>query len=71
MAMYEIATLLQPYGNYLLASEMLIPGQGFNYEAIMNITQVRALPQGLDTCDNAYYSRWSPEGSLLFHHGLE
>lgn len=33
MAMYEVGSLLAPYSNYLIASELLEPGHGFDYAA--------------------------------------
>lgn len=33
MAMYEVGALLSPYSHYLLASELLEPGHGWDYSA--------------------------------------
>lgn len=39
MSMYEVAAALGPYADFLLASELLEPGQGWDYTAIGTITQ--------------------------------
>ncbi|KAF6263192.1 hypothetical protein COO60DRAFT_1635413 [Scenedesmus sp. NREL 46B-D3] len=39
MAMYEVGSTLAPYGRYLLASELLEPGHGWDYAALAGITQ--------------------------------
>jgi hypothetical protein len=39
MAMYEVGSTLAPYGRYLLASELLEPGHGWDYSALGSITQ--------------------------------
>jgi hypothetical protein len=36
MATYEVARSLKPYGNYLLSSEELEPGHGWDYESLRN-----------------------------------
>jgi hypothetical protein len=39
MAMYEVGSTLAPYGKYLLGSELLEPGHGWDYSALAGITQ--------------------------------
>jgi hypothetical protein len=34
MSMYEIGAVLAPYANYLLASELLEPGTGWDYSSL-------------------------------------
>jgi hypothetical protein len=38
MSMYEISAAMKPYTNYLLASELLEPGHGWDYRWFGNIT---------------------------------
>lgn len=38
MAMYEVGSLLAPYANYLLASELLEPGTGWDYSQLGYLT---------------------------------
>lgn len=39
MAMYEVGSTLAPYGHYLLGSELLEPGHGWDYASLAGITQ--------------------------------
>lgn len=39
MAMHEIGAVLTPYANYLLASELLEPGIGWDYSALLKYVQ--------------------------------
>jgi hypothetical protein len=39
MAMYEVGSTLAPYAHYLLASELLEPGHGWDYASLAGITQ--------------------------------
>jgi hypothetical protein len=38
MSMYEVAAALAPYGRYLVASELLEPGDGWDYTVLGNVT---------------------------------
>lgn len=38
MSMYEVASVVQPYSKYLYGSELLEPGDGWDYTALGNIT---------------------------------
>jgi hypothetical protein len=42
MAMHEIGAVLTPYANYLLASELLEPGIGWDYSALSKYVQGNA-----------------------------
>jgi len=38
MSMYEVASAVAPYSHYLLSSELLEPGQGWDYTALGSVT---------------------------------
>lgn len=39
MAMYEVGSVMAPYAHYLLASELLEPGQGWDYSSLGNLVE--------------------------------
>lgn len=51
MSMYEIAAAMAPYGRYLLGSEILEPGQGWDYSATGNMTAMAGAGQALGPVD--------------------
>ena len=72
MGMLEVADLFEPYANYLIASEELIPGEGWDYEFLNLISDGTSLAGDyagekiIDTYAHFYDSyRWyKPEYSL-------
>jgi hypothetical protein len=46
MAMYEVAAALHPYARYLLASQLLEPGHGWDYNSLGDITIASTVSPG-------------------------
>ncbi|MFZ4440430.1 MAG: clostripain-related cysteine peptidase [Syntrophales bacterium] len=64
MATAEIAANLAPYANYLVASEELEPGQGWNYTSFLNALAVNPHADGLAVgvaIANGYAAKTDPE----------
>jgi hypothetical protein len=51
MAMYEVAAALAPYSKFLLGSELLEPGSGWDYKVLGNVTASAAAGVVVEAAD--------------------
>ncbi|MFR1477519.1 MAG: clostripain-related cysteine peptidase [Hydrogeniiclostridium mannosilyticum] len=69
MANLETAAVLEPYAKYMLASEEIEPGGGWDYRAILNaVSGDRLSRRDLGKPSATYYKKCDAKGRGNGHH---